>query len=95
MSAQLVLFDTAPLEYRPASFGSLCLDCTTDVIAIGEYYMLEDVVWLEANPRDRGMLCVGCLEARIGRRLTWDDFTGAPCNSGPKSERLHERMEAE
>lgn len=27
-----------------------------------------------------GYLCIGCLEARIGRRLNADDFTGALVN---------------
>lgn len=43
--------------------------------------MVHDEVWLEANPKGRGMLCIGCLELRLGRLLTKDDFTDAPVNS--------------
>ena len=32
------------------------------------------------NPENRGMLCVGCVEERLGRRLQPDDFTDAEIN---------------
>ena len=40
-------------------------------------------LWPQANPDYDGMLCVGCLEARLGRRLTPSDFTGVPLNEQP------------
>jgi hypothetical protein len=43
--------------------------------------MVSDEVWLEANPKGRGMLCIGCLEERLNRLLTKDDFIDAPVNS--------------
>jgi len=58
-----------------------CLDCETCTNCTGEYYMVHDHVWLSANPRDHGMLCIWCLERRLGRVLTKDDFTAAPVNS--------------
>jgi hypothetical protein len=67
-----------------------CADCDVDTLAIGEYYMVLDEVWEQAWPgrrrhfstrhsrhkprRVRQFLCVGCLEARIGRQLNRDDF---------------------
>jgi hypothetical protein len=56
----------------------ICLDCQNDVLRAGEYYMLRDLVWLAANPRRQGMLCIGCVEKRLGRRLAPEDFQGAP-----------------
>lgn len=43
--------------------------------------MVTDQVWRSANPQGRGMLCIGCLESRLRRLLTRDDFTDAPLNS--------------
>jgi hypothetical protein len=46
---------------------------------------------------DKGhMLCIGCLEQRLGRLLTKDDFTDAPVNSiwmGVGSTRLKNRLQ--
>lgn len=58
-----------------------CMDCKCCTNCEYEYYMVTDEVWLEANPKDHGMLCIGCLEARRGKLLTKDDFTGAPINA--------------
>jgi hypothetical protein len=72
-----------------------CLDCDIDTSAAGEYYMLRDEVWLEANPLRHGMLCVGCVEERLERRLTPVDFSDAPVNRQPNymtSERLLDRL---
>lgn len=70
-----------------------CLDCGVNTSAIDEYYMVYDEVWLEANPVDCGMLCIVCLEKRLGRLLTAKDFTGYPINSEfNKSELLKARM---
>lgn len=71
-----------------------CLDCEVHTGDANEYYMVHDEVWLLANPADDGMLCVSCLEARIGRVLTPSDFTDAPVNGafGNKSDRLLERL---
>ena len=51
-----------------------CLDCrvNTDIV-------VNDEVWQSAR-MDRGMLCIGCLEGRLGRRLVRSDFTDAPIN---------------
>ena len=71
-----------------------CLDCGVHTGDIDEYYTVEDEVWLEANPQDYGMLCIGCLETRLGRVLTPADFPEYPINMylDGKSPRLADRI---
>lgn len=57
-----------------------CLDCRVDVQRINEYYMVHGHIWAQAGGCGRGHLCIGCLEARIGRKLTSADFTEAAIN---------------
>jgi hypothetical protein len=80
-------------------YRSLCLDCGVDTSSkngIGEYYVVTDELWACANPGDVGMLCIGCLERRLGHELTPDDFKSCPVNSDhrgfPKSGRLLQRL---
>ena len=50
-----------------------CADCHTETLsaegASNEYYMVRDEVWEAARMGRRGYLCIGCLEARLGRQL--------------------------
>lgn len=72
-----------------------CLDCGDNTSDIHEYYTVHDEVWLTAHPDDEGMLCIGCLENRLGRVLTPDDFPEYPINTTGffnKSDRLRERL---
>ncbi len=46
--------------------------------------MVHDEAWAAAGLGD-GFICVGCLERRLGRELTQDDFTTAPINDLPDS----------
>lgn len=72
-----------------------CADCGVDTSAIDEYYMVIDAVWLQTGlTKTCGMLCIGCLETRLGRRLVPADFLDAPINQGffTLSERIHDRM---
>jgi hypothetical protein len=86
-----------------------CCDCGLGCNAAGEWYMVRDTVWELAwcGARNRrkswqhlpgqDVLCVGCLERRIGRTLCADDFTDAPINDptkGNASERLQARLTA-
>lgn len=66
---------------RGECYGFDCLACGSSTLHLNEYYMVTDEVWEIANPDKRGMLCIGCLEDRVGRLLTKDDFTDAPVNS--------------
>lgn len=86
---------------RRTASAELCCDCGVDTQAIHEWYMVHYDVWLAAagnawlTPDSYGMfLCVGCIEGRLGRSLTGDDFTSAPINTmdTPRSPRLQLRM---
>jgi hypothetical protein len=73
----------------------LCIDCRVDTGKIGEFYFIKTNIWLEVVNGINGMLCIGCLETRLGRELTSSDFTDAYINSptyGSKSQRLMERL---
>lgn len=64
---------------------------------MGEYYMLKDSVWKQVHDSERGMLCIGCLETRLGRKLIPLDFAVVPLNDpkhafAPRSQRLQDRL---
>lgn len=72
---------------------TLCRDCGTDTfVALGEYsYMVTSPVWKAACPEENGdgtlFLCVACLERRLGRELTAEDFkSDVPLNFYPWSD---------
>lgn len=51
-----------------------CLDCKVNTRALEEYYTVTDEVWSQVNPDIDGMLCIGCVEDRLGRPLNYNDF---------------------
>ena len=68
----------------------LCQDCGVDTTPCTgkrgcrhkgkwEHYMVTKALWEQAG-MDSGFLCIGCLERRIGRRLTPADFPDLPIN---------------
>jgi hypothetical protein len=60
---------------READARFLCVDCRKDTKG-SEYYRVEDEVWAASGlAPNGGMLCLACLEGRIGRPLTWEEFT--------------------
>jgi hypothetical protein len=75
---------------------SHCVDCEVETCntaksgLLSEYYMVKDKLWYEAVPTDdilydrstshNIMLCIGCLEKRLGRKLCQKDFTRCPLN---------------
>jgi hypothetical protein len=83
-----------------------CADCSIGTITIGEWYVVHDEVWEQAwrgrrkswTGRVPGteILCIGCLERRIGRTLVASDFIpDVPANdpnNGNGSERLRDRL---
>lgn len=72
-----------------------CLDCKRDTGKMCEHYVLQDRVWLSAHPSPIGMLCIGCLEKRLGRQLRAADFADCYVNDPrfeAKSARLLDRM---
>lgn len=85
-----------------------CDDCGGDVTPYDDYgrpveggwewYMVRSEVW-EAAANQGGpprILCIGCLEDRIGRRLMPSDFADLPINQPgwAASERLIDRLGA-
>ena len=87
-----------------------CAGCGVNTCWLGERYMVRNDVWnqawLGAAPQmrrtERRFLCIGCLETRIGRRLSADDFHSVPINDPddprraliPVSDRLCNRRKA-
>ena len=60
-----------------------------------EVYTVKDKIWKAAGvPPMGGCLCVGCLEKRLGRRLSKNSFLpNHPFNRMPGTERLLSRRE--
>lgn len=87
-----VIFNVDLTERRPL-FDPSCKDCGSDY---DEHYMVHKNIW-KAHGVGRGMLCVGCLEKRMGRQLCRQDFIDAPINmvdSKRQSLRLQDRLTA-
>ncbi len=62
----------------------ICVDCPRNTKH--EHYFVNNSVWCEeAKMPETGMLCVQCLEGRIGRRLEPSDFTDAFINDPRKN----------
>lgn len=73
----------------------LCIDCGVDTGKICEFYFIKTELWLKIMATIKGMLCIGCLENRLGRQLQKSDFTDATINNPrfvPKSQRLMMRL---
>ncbi len=73
----------------------ICLDCRIDTSKANELYMLQDETWKLTGLGKVGMLCIGCIEDRIGRELTATDFNDSYLNNfrtASKSARLVSRM---
>jgi hypothetical protein len=71
-----------------------CVRCDASVVF--EQFMLHDELWTQTGLGEwDGMLCVGCVEAAIGRKLTKADFVKHRFhgNDFPKSTRLRKRLE--
>jgi hypothetical protein len=87
---QLTLFHMPCIEPLSETWHRNCQDCDVDTVEVGEYYMVHDGVW-PIDPQG-GVLCIRCLEGRIGRRLVPEDFLDCPLNSSCRSERLASRL---
>jgi hypothetical protein len=82
-----------------------CVDCGVGTSTLGEWYMVNDEVWQQAWAGQfkpwhalpgQQVLCIGCLEKRIGRTLTAADFMdGVEVNDPGKrhmSDRFRDRL---
>lgn len=58
----------------------VCRDCGVNTALNEEYYMLTTEVWRETVPDLVGMLCINCIELRLGRQLWPEDFMDSPIN---------------
>lgn len=72
-----------------------CDDCENDVKGLGEFhYKVKSEIWLKVA-KSSEVLCIGCLEKRLQRRLNINDFTNESINRrnfGKKSARLLNRL---
>jgi hypothetical protein len=96
--------ETAMTTWAP-TIVTRCCDCGLGCSAAHEWYMVKDEVWKLAwcgarnEPKSwqwlpgQSVLCVGCLEKRIGRTLCAGDFTDAPVNF-PYMEGISDRLRA-
>ena len=69
-------YELAEAAQRRLRFA--CRDCKIDTLS--EYYMVHDETWGHVGDARDDLLCIGCLERRLGRRLYAEDFTQAPIN---------------
>jgi hypothetical protein len=78
-----------------------CADCGINTKDNNEYYMVKSPIWFQAISAEPVtsfgvLLCIGCLEKRLNRKLTVEDFANVPCNLDKdhfhKSERLKDRL---
>jgi hypothetical protein len=85
--AQPRLFDSDPVVIDHVH----CLDCGVDTHKMHELFIVHDDLWPLAP--QGGVLCVACLEQRIGRRLEPRDFPrSVPLNRYGGSARLRSRI---
>jgi len=71
-----------------------CIGCDGNTLDMNEYYMVSDAIW-DCVDGGEHMLCIGCLEDRLGRRLTCVDFPDLPVNTihkSRRSSRLQDRL---
>lgn len=93
-----------PRKPRPRPDFS-CVGCGVDTDHAHEYsYMVTDEVWKASLRRARyrsehastyDLMCIRCLEARLGRRLVRADFNWKlpiVFDQSPRSARLKDRM---
>lgn len=93
--------ETLRADMIPRGYELLCADCGTDTVPADgpcEYYFVYNEIWEQAGmEKDGGFLCIGCLEARIGRPLHRADFGHAPINvpyyARGQSPRLREALD--
>lgn len=71
----------------------MCDGCGRDTVASPfEWYTVHDQIWAETGlDTHDAVLCVGCLERRLGRHLQPKDFPDVPTNEPRVNERLLDR----
>jgi hypothetical protein len=85
-------------QRRNRGQSHLCRDCRMNTVHKREDFMVVDAVWdaitTQREKQDGLIICIGCLEERLGRRLTPADFTECALNAGVLglSARLMDRL---
>ena len=85
-------------EITPITLFSRCKDCPRSVGLMGEWCMLRNSVWESVWPGTgqkssrtkmpmKHFLCIGCIEQRLGRRLTRQDFDMRSKHNYPRPDR--------
>jgi hypothetical protein len=71
-----------------------CMDCEKHQREFDEYYMVHAEIWYSVviGLEEYGLLCIGCLEDRLGRELTPKDFTSFSVNSKENARRYSWRQ---
>lgn len=75
----------------------VCDECSVNCAETYEDFMVQHELWLSVCKK-KEVLCVGCLEERLGRKLNKHDFLFVPINNYfayVKSERLYDRLTRE
>lgn len=92
------IFLSERLQASLRELDSLCYGCNKDTEKINEIFLVEDDVWEKASAvfpvPENSSLCVGCIEARLKRKLNQSDFKKSPVNNPelPMSYRLRNRL---
>jgi hypothetical protein len=79
---------TAPADILNRPERIYCIDCARDgrafnVMSEGHYCMVRERVWRSLGMQDyfAGVLCLACVERRLGRRLGLADFAVSRTNA--------------
>lgn len=93
--AKSILHQIAEEDHNKRNYD--CVDCGMNTDKGGEYYSVHCNVW-NAGGGKRNLLCIGCLEKRIGRKLEANDFRDCRVNTDTtgkhanRSDRLRNRL---
>ena len=60
----------------------ICKDCNIEIFVDKNMVMIKDDLWLSISKNPKDALCDKCMELKLGRKITEQDFKspGIPCN---------------
>jgi len=67
-----------------------CVDCNR-CTKLEHYFVKSEIWFISAGMSEKGMLCIDCIEVRIGRQLNSFDFTEAHINN-PKTNSMTDKL---
>ena len=66
----------------------ICKDCPTEIFVDVNMVMIKDELWMQICDKKEDAYCDCCMEKRLGRKITPDDFKSSsfgmrmiPCNA--------------